>query len=61
MLNELFHIEDKKYPHWVQEPEWPMGEKSPMKFIGQERTGERVRFTFRDADTDEERVIEQLY
>ena len=32
-----------------------------MKFIGQERTGELVRFTFRDADTDEERVIEQLY
>ena len=61
LLNELFHIEGKKYPRWVQEPEWPMGDISPMKFIGQERTGELVRFTFCDADTGEERVIEQLY
>ena len=59
---EAFHIENSRLrPRWAQEPEWPMGEKSPMKFQGQKRTGERVRYLFRDVDTGEERVVEQLY
>lgn len=60
-LKESFHIEGKCYPRWVQEPEWPMGKNSPMKFERQEKKGELVKFYFVDVDTGEKRVIEHLY
>lgn len=60
-LRKLFHIEGGKYPRWVQEPEWPRGVKGPMVFIGQKRKGEVVEYTFKDADTNETRILEQLY
>ncbi len=60
-LKMLFHIEGTKFPRWVQEPEWPMGTKSPMLFISQKRKGECVQFFFRDIDTDETRIVEQYY
>ena len=60
-LKDAFHVEGMAYPRWVQEPEWPMGKNSPMKFERQEKLGELVRFYFVDVDTGEHRVIEQLY
>ena len=60
-INNYFHIEGTKYPRWVQEPEWPMGKNSPMEYISQKRSGDRVRFLFKDVDTGEIREIEQLY
>jgi hypothetical protein len=38
-----------------------MGEKSPMEFVSKEEEGVLVRITFRDADTGEERIVEQYY
>ena len=60
-LKEVFHVKPRKKPCWAQEPEWPMGEKSPMEFVSKEQEGERVRYVFRDADTGEERTVEQYY
>lgn len=56
-----FHVTDKRHPHWIQGPEWPMGAHSPMKFTGQERRGETVYYYFADTDTGEERIVEQFY
>lgn len=58
-LKETFHLKPRKKPVWVQEPDWPMGEYSPMEFISSEEDGCMVRFRFRDVDTEEETVVEQ--
>lgn len=60
-LKEVFHIKPRKNPDWVQEPDWPMGEKSPLEFVSRVEEGELVRIKFRDADTGEERIVEQYY
>lgn len=59
-LRNLFHISGNRYPHWCQEPEWPMGESSPMIYVSQKRYGEKVTFTFQDSDTGEIRQVEQI-
>lgn len=60
-LRILFHLIPRKYPRWIQEPEWPMGEKSPMEYIAQQRCGEMVEFIFQDVDTGEQRIVKQFY
>ncbi len=60
-IEEEFHIKDKKRPHWIQGPEWPMGSKSPMMFVSQKRHGEEVQFHFKDMDTNEERTVVQYF
>lgn len=57
----LFHTEDGKKPRWVQEPEWPMGKSSPMKFVDRKKNGDKVDFRFADVDTGEERTVTQFY
>jgi len=61
ILKETFHIQSRKHPDWVQEPEWPMGKNSPLKYERQERNGEMIKYYFSDVDTGEIRVIEQFY
>lgn len=56
-----FHVSEKKRPHWINGAEWPMGKKSPMRFTSQSKEGELVRFTFKDVDTGEQKVVEQFY
>ena len=59
---KTFHVENnKKYPRWIQGGEWPMGEKSPMKFISQRSEGEETEYIFQDVDTEEIRIIKQYY
>ncbi len=60
-LWNAFHIKDRKVPRWVQEANWPMGQNSPMEYLGQKRDGELVKLSFRDVDTGEECVVEQFY
>ena len=60
-IKEQFHLEDKKRPSWIQGGEWPMGRKSPMKFLSRKRKGECVHYEFIDVDTGETRIIEQYY
>jgi len=60
-LKEAFHLKPRKKPDWAQEPEWPMGERSPMEFVSKEQEGDLVRYLFRDVDTGAERIVEQYY
>lgn len=60
-IQEVFHLSNKKKPHWIQGAEWPMGVNSPMKFIKQKRHKEQVEYSFIDVDTDEERTVIQFY
>ena len=67
-LRDRFHIESNKYPRWIQEAEWPMGEDGiPMKFISQKRKKGKAydtmlftEFLFEDVKTGEQRIIEQF-
>jgi len=67
-LKSLFHIESNKYPHWIQEAEWPIGEDGiPMKFISQKRKKGKsydtmlfTEFLFEDVKTGKKRIVEQF-
>lgn len=67
-LKSLFHIESNKYPRWIQEAEWPVGEDGiPMKFISQKakkgkayQTMLHTEFVFEDVKTGEQRIVEQF-
>ena len=67
-LRSLFHIESNKYPRWIQEPEWPMGEDGiPMKFISQKRKKGKsydtilfTEFLFEDVKTGKQCIVEQF-
>jgi hypothetical protein len=59
-IKELFHISGSKYPKWVQEPDWPISNGTPMKFVSQQTNGEINSYLFEDLITKEKRVIEQL-
>lgn len=60
MIKKLFHC-DKRKPKWIQGPEWPMGAESPMEFIGQVNIPEGVQYVFVDVNTNEKKVIIQMY
>lgn len=59
-LKELFHLEGNKYPYWMQDPEWPMYNGKPMKFISQTNTGDLYVYVFKDIDTGSIQTIEQF-
>ena len=61
-VKAAFHIE-KKYPHWIQEPEWPVGANNiPMKFISESKLiNEKRTYEFQDALTGETIFVEQFY
>lgn len=67
-LRSLFHIESNKYPRWIQEAEWPMGEDGiPMKFISQKQKKGKAydtmlftEFVFEDVKTGKKRIVEQF-
>lgn len=67
-LKSLFHIESNKYPRWIQEAEWPIGEDGiPMKFISQKRKKGKsydtmlfTEFLFEDVKTGKQRIVEQF-
>lgn len=60
-IRTLFHIENNKRPRWIQGPEWPMGSKTPMKYIGRKKEGECISFIFYDVDTGTKKTVEQFY
>lgn len=61
-VKEYFHREGGKYPHWIQEAEWPVSESGyPMKYLGQKSQGERRVYRFMDEETGECKEIEQFW
>lgn len=61
LIKSSFHIDGNIRPRWIQGPEWPMGVKSPMKYINKKSNGEEVRFEFVDVDTGIKRIVIQYY
>ena len=67
-LRDRFHIESNKYPRWIQETEWPMGEDGiPMKFISKKRKKGKAydtmlftEFLFEDVKTGKQCIVEQF-
>ena len=60
-IKNAFHIDENHYPIWIHGPLWPMGEKSPMKYISTKKAADRKIFLFRDVDTQEERLVEEFF
>ena len=60
-IKDIFHVEGNNRPRWIQGPEWPMGQTSPMRFIKRIRSGEEVQFHFIDFATGKKRVVRQFY
>lgn len=60
-VHTKFHVEGKKRPRWIQGPEWPMGKHSPMEYVETKRRGEQVQYIFRDVDTNDIRIVTQMY
>lgn len=59
-LKQVFPCRNNKHPNWVQEPEWPMGSSSPMRFVSQSHEGDLFKYVFEDLDTGELRTVTQL-
>ena len=61
-------IEGRKYPYWVQSPDWPIGTgNKPMRFVklirAKGKLYDQLMFTtyvFEDVDTGEQRTIDQF-
>lgn len=61
LVREVYHVDGKQRPYWVNGSLWPMGEKSPMKFVSSRKTGEMKTYTFVDVDTGEKRDVTDWY
>lgn len=62
-LMEEFHLEDKRYPRWLQNPEWPFSNGKPMKYTKTtvKCKGEWVQHHFIDLETGEERIVDDAH
>lgn len=59
---EVFHIEGKKYPKWKQEPEWPVYNGHPMKYVRTEKVNSEVSIHyFVDVESGVERSVEDAF
>lgn len=59
-LKEKFHLVPRKYPHWVQEPEWPCAGAEPMKFIAEKNYGDKFEYIFENVETGEKHTVVQF-
>ncbi len=63
-LKEMFYIEGNKYPHWLQDSEWPLSKTGkPTKYLRSEKAygSEARNYYFLDVDTNEEIVVFQSF
>ena len=61
-IKTAFHIEGNKYPRWIQEPEWPMNNGKPMKFVKTVRINpEYVQHQFLDTDSGLVRTVDDFF
>ena len=61
LLKRLFHVDNNSRPYWIQGAAWPMGEESPMKYIKQKKTDDKIDYYFEDVDTKDTRIVTQYY
>lgn len=57
---EIFFLDKKNKPRWVQEPEWPVLEGVPLIFVKQIRKHDKVEYYFINKNGDSI-IVEQYY
>ena len=60
-IKEKFHIQGSHYPHWIQEPEWPVLNGEPMEYVKTQKCAGGQIHVFRDSKTGTERLIEDYF
>ena len=61
-VRAAFHIEGRKYPHWIQPAEWPVSNGKPMRYIKTTKVNpEFVQHHFEDVDTGEARIVDDFF
>ena len=61
-LREVFHLEGRKYPHWIQSPEWPVNNGKPMRYLKTISVNPEFRkHVFVDVDTGETREVDDFF
>lgn len=52
----------KGYPHWIQDPEWPLGENGvPMIYMGQKKHEGYTEYFFRGNGSQEKKTVRQCW
>ena len=59
-IREAFHIQGRKRPRWVQEPEWPFQNGKPLWFVFQSHNGDLFEYLFDDPESGEQFTVTQL-
>ena len=61
-IRNSFLRDGKGYPHWIQEPEWPLGENGiPMIYTGQKKHDGFTEYFFRGNGSEERKTIRQYW
>lgn len=61
-IRNTFLRDGKGYPHWIQDPQWPLGENGlPMIYTGQKKQDGYTDYFFRGNGTDEKRTVRQCW
>jgi len=61
-IKAAFHIDGTHYPRWIQEPEWPVSGKTPMKYEKTVRVNpEFVQHYFVDVHTGTVRIVDDFF
>ncbi|MDE6058807.1 MAG: hypothetical protein K2G44_02080 [Clostridia bacterium] len=60
-IKEAFHIQDGKYPKWVQHTDWPFSPiGKPLKYLSTKKDGDLIQYTFVDIDTGNITIVEEF-
>lgn len=61
-IRNTFLRDCKGYPHWIQDPEWPLGNNEiPMIYTGQKKYEGYTAYFFRGNGSEEERTVKQYW
>lgn len=61
-IRSTFLRDGKGYPHWIQDPEWPLGENGiPMIYTGQKKHEGYTEYFFRGNGSEEHRTVRQCW
>jgi len=61
-IRNTFLRDGRGYPHWIQDPQWPIGENGiPMIYTGQKKYDGYTEYFFRGNGSEEKRKIRQCW
>ena len=61
-IRNTFKRDCKGFPHWIQDPEWPLGQDGkPMVYMGQKKYESYTEYFFRGDSRDEKKTVRQLW